>query len=94
MADMYSTHNTFSPTKMAVAELCPCHVYCRWYTYSTTSHVLLQHRNGERASERGIANLKVTIGSLLACSVDRLSFLVGCLNLGDLLVYMHKLGFS
>ena len=31
-------------------------------------------------------NLKFTIGSLLACSVDRLSFLVGCLNLGDLLV--------
>ena len=40
----------------------------------------------EMASERGIANLKFTIGSLLACSVDRLSFLVGCLNLGDLLV--------
>ena len=38
------------------------------------------------ASELGIANLKFTISSLLACSVDRLSFLVGCLNLGDLLV--------
>ena len=35
------------------------------------------------ASELGIANLKFTIGCLLA---DRLSFLVGCLNLGDLLV--------
>ena len=40
----------------------------------------------EMASELGIANLKFTIGSLLACFVDRLSFLVGYLNLGDLLV--------
>ena len=40
----------------------------------------------EMASELDIANLKFTIGSLLACSVDRLSFLVGCLNLCDLLV--------
>ena len=31
-------------------------------------------------------SLKFTIGSLLACAVDRLSFLVVCLNLGDLLV--------
>ena len=30
-----------------------------------TSHVLLQHRNGEQAN---LANLKMTIGSLLACS--------------------------
>ena len=36
-------------------------------------------------SELGIANLEFTIGSLLACSVDR-SFLVGFLNLDDLLV--------
>ena len=36
-------------------------------------------------SELGIANLKFTIGSLLACSIDRLSFLVGCLDIGDLL---------
>ena len=40
----------------------------------------------EMVSELGIANLKLTIGSLLACSVDTLSFLVGCLKLGDLLV--------
>ena len=40
----------------------------------------------EMASELDIANLKFTIGSLLACSVDRLSFLVGSLNLCDLLV--------
>ena len=38
------------------------------------------------ACELGIVNLKFTIGSLLACSVDRLSFVVGCLNLSDLLV--------
>ena len=41
-----------------------------------TSHVLCKHSNGERAS---LANLKLTIGYLLACSysvkslVDRLS---------------------
>ena len=38
------------------------------------------------ASELGIANLKFTIGSLLAYSVARFSFYVGCLNLGDSLV--------
>ena len=40
----------------------------------------------EMVSELGIANLKSTISSLLACSVDWLSFLVGCLNLNDILV--------
>ena len=41
-----------------------------------TSHVLCKYSNGERAS---LANIKLTIGSLLACSlsvkslVDRLS---------------------
>ena len=43
-------------------------------------------RSKEVVSELGIANLKFTVGSLLACSVDRLSLLVGCLKLGDLLV--------
>ena len=38
------------------------------------------------ARELGMANLKFTIGSLLACSFHRLSFLVGRTNLGDLLV--------
>ena len=45
------------------------------------------------ASELGLANLKLTIGSLLACSYltgcysfKSIKSLVGCLNLGDFLV--------
>ena len=36
-----------------------------YYIDTNTSHVLLYHRNGEQAS---LANLKLTIGSSLACS--------------------------
>ena len=40
-------------------------VYAHGWVFIMTSHVLCKHSNGERAS---IANLKMTIGSLLACS--------------------------
>ena len=49
--------------------------------------MLLKHRNGERTS---LANLKLTMGSLLACSCltgcHSIKSLVGCLNLCDFLV--------
>ena len=45
-------------------EPCKSEVGSNTYT-SLTSHVLCKHSNGERAS---LANLKLTIGSLLACS--------------------------
>ena len=59
-----------------ILQLCACK-YLHTYVFA---YVLVMCSNSTgMASELGI-------GSLLACSVDRLSFLVGCLNLGDLLV--------
>ena len=59
------------------------HIRTYIYIYIFTSCVSYRI---EMASELGIANLKFNLGSLFACSVDRVSFFVGCLNLGDILV--------
>ena len=69
-------------------ELHTCLVLSVFETICVTDLVTTSHCSyrTEMASELGIANLKLTIGSLLACSVDRLSFLVGCSNLGEFLV--------